>query len=144
MTEEVEEADNEADNDEADEEEDDEEAVVLGGLGRVVVVDKLSRARLPALYGAVDVLVQPSRGEGWGLPMVEAMSCGTPVIGTRWSGPAVFLTEANGYPLRTDGLVPNHGAERAAPDPVDGSERPHYWALPSVVHLRERLRQVRA
>ena len=96
--------------------------------------------------------------------MVEAMSCGTPVIGTRWSGPAVFLTEANGYPLRTDGLVPNHAAERyvffccllriympaidrslsdcrAAPDPVDGSERPHYWALPSVAHLRERLRQ---
>ena len=61
-------------------------------------------------YGAVDVLVQPSRGEGWGLPMVEAMACGTPVIGTRWSGPAEFLTEENGYPLRTDGLVPNHGA----------------------------------
>lgn len=31
--------------------------------------------------------------------------------------------------------------ERAAPDPVDGSERPHYWALPSVAHLRERFRQ---
>ena len=61
-------------------------------------------------YGAVDVLVQPSRGEGWGLPMVEAMACGTPVIGTRWSGPAEFLTEENSYPLRTDGLVPNHGA----------------------------------
>jgi glycosyltransferase involved in cell wall biosynthesis len=42
--------------------------------------------------------------------MVEAMACGTPVIGTRWSGPAEFLTEENGYPLRTDGLVPNHGA----------------------------------
>ena len=54
-------------------------------------------------------------------------TAGTPVIGTRWSGPAVFLTEENGYPLRTDGLVPNHDAERAAPDPVDGSERPHYW-----------------
>lgn len=33
--------------------------------------------------------------------------------------------------------------ERAAPDPVDGSERPHYWALPSVAHLRERLRQAK-
>ena len=71
------------------------------------------------------------------------MASGTPVIGTRWSGPAVFLTEANGYPLRTDGLVPNPGAERAAPDPVDGSERPHYWAAPSVSHLRERLRQAK-
>lgn len=135
-----------------------DESIVDGGLGAVRVIEKLSRARLPALYdfcrsssshahlytsrppyllcfstcsrediywgwtdgtwshrtccryGAVDVLVQPSRGEGWGLPMVEAMACGTPVIGTRWSGPAEFLTEDNGYPLRTDGLVPNHEA----------------------------------
>jgi glycosyltransferase involved in cell wall biosynthesis len=53
-----------------------QQPAVEGGLGRVQVIDKLSRARLPALYGAVDVLVQPSRGEGWGLPMVEAMACG--------------------------------------------------------------------
>lgn len=35
---------------------------------------------LPALYNAADVLVTPSFYEGFGLPALEAMACGTPVI----------------------------------------------------------------
>lgn len=35
---------------------------------------------LPALYNACDVFVYPSLYEGFGLPPLEAMSCGTPVI----------------------------------------------------------------
>lgn len=47
----------------------------------------------------------PSRGEGWGRPHVEAMSCGTPIIATNWSGVTAYLTEQNGYPLQIEGLV---------------------------------------
>eukprot|EP01052_Picozoa_sp_SAG31_P041997 SAG31_NODE_6532_length_1986_cov_1.608903_2_plen_102_part_00 len=54
---------------------------------------RLPRTALPGLFGSVDGLVQPSRGEGWGLPLAEAMAVGAVVIGTRWSGPAAFLTE---------------------------------------------------
>lgn len=61
---------------------------------------------MPALYRLADVLVIPSHGEGWGRPHVEAMSVGTPIIATHWSGPTEYLTISNGYPLRSRGLIP--------------------------------------
>lgn len=36
----------------------------------------------PALYKAMDALVVPTHGEGWGRPQLEAMAMGLPVI--RW------------------------------------------------------------
>jgi glycosyltransferase involved in cell wall biosynthesis len=46
---------------------------------------------LAALYGACDAFVSPHRAEGWGLPIIEAMACGLPVIATDYSGPQTFL-----------------------------------------------------
>lgn len=41
---------------------------------------RLSREDLVCAYNAAEVLVLPSRYEGFGLPALEAMACGTPVI----------------------------------------------------------------
>jgi glycosyltransferase involved in cell wall biosynthesis len=40
---------------------------------------------LPGLYSAADALLMPSQYEGFGLPILEAMACGTPVICSRAS-----------------------------------------------------------
>jgi alpha-maltose-1-phosphate synthase len=46
----------------------------------------VSRAELPAVYRAADVLVFPSLNDAFGLVMLEAMACGLPVIATDHSG----------------------------------------------------------
>lgn len=38
-----------------------------------------------AVHNALDVLLNPSAGEGFGVPMIEAQACGTPVITTDFS-----------------------------------------------------------
>lgn len=39
-----------------------------------------SAEMLAGLYSCADVLLSPSKGEGFGVPMIEAQACGTPVI----------------------------------------------------------------
>ncbi len=50
------------------------------GLQRVIFPGYVPDADLPELYSGADVFVLPSLEEGFGLPVLEAMACGTPVI----------------------------------------------------------------
>lgn len=44
--------------------------------------EELAPEEIPGLYAACDCLVHPYRGEGFGLPVLEAMACGLPVLVT--------------------------------------------------------------
>lgn len=57
-----------------------ETIVRLRMTDRVRLIGHRSQAELPALYNAATAFVFPTLWEGFGLPVVEAMACGTPVI----------------------------------------------------------------
>jgi len=44
-----------------------------------------SDADMASAYSAFDVLLATSRGEGFGIPVIEAQACGTPVIASNWT-----------------------------------------------------------
>jgi glycosyltransferase involved in cell wall biosynthesis len=47
---------------------------------RVNFVGRIPEAKLPSLYRGAEALIFPSLYEGFGLPLVESMACGTPVV----------------------------------------------------------------
>lgn len=88
--------------------------------------NQIRGSQLGAIYRGADAFVLPTRGEGWGMPILEAMACGLPAIATAWSGTTEFLHDGVGYPLAVRGLVPADakcpyyaGFRWADPDPDD-------------------------
>ncbi|KAJ4826838.1 hypothetical protein Tsubulata_023658 [Turnera subulata] len=103
------------------------------GWPPIYVIDThIAHIDLPRMYKAANAFILPSRGEGWGRPIVEAMSMSLPVITTNWSGPVEYLTEENGYPLPIDRMT----------GVTEGPFKGHFWAEPSVEKLRALMRHV--
>ncbi|MGH6692576.1 MAG: glycosyltransferase family 4 protein, partial [Gammaproteobacteria bacterium] len=65
-----------------------------GSPDAVVCLGTVSDAQLLILYRGAAALVYPSRYEGFGLPVLEAMACGTPVIASRAASMPEVLGEA--------------------------------------------------
>jgi glycosyltransferase involved in cell wall biosynthesis/protein-L-isoaspartate O-methyltransferase len=102
------------------------------------VFERFTRAQMIGLYQSCDAFVLPSRGEGWGRPLMEAMACATPTIGTGWSGNTAFMHGGNSYLVEASVVnVPERGW-REIP-----TCKGHRWAEPSWDGLRQALRRVR-
>lgn len=63
----------------------------------MIINEDLSDSQLKALYFSSDALVAPSRGEGFGLPIAEAMFLDLPVITTAWGGQTDFCNHENSW-----------------------------------------------
>lgn len=57
----------------------------LGLQGEVHLIGYVAESDMPALYSAADIFVFPSFYEGFGLPPLEAMACGVPVVASNTS-----------------------------------------------------------
>jgi glycosyltransferase involved in cell wall biosynthesis len=77
------------------------------------------------MYSALDVLVNASYGEGFGIPIVEAQACGTPVIATDWTSMTELVEPGCGWLV--DG------------DPWYNPGSASWWKRPAIIELIEAL-----
>jgi glycosyltransferase involved in cell wall biosynthesis len=66
----------------------------LGLRERVIFAGFVPQEELPLWYNAADLFVYPSLYEGFGLPPLEAMACGTPVITSNTSALPEVVADA--------------------------------------------------
>lgn len=104
----------------------------------IITRSDFSEAEVASLYRACDVYVHPYRGEGFGLPILEAMACGLPVV-VPDAGPALEFTT-----IESAWYIPTWTRFVESGD-VPEIERPHYTPFyhePDIQALVELLRQI--
>jgi len=79
----------------------------LGLSHEVLLLPRLGRTELPALYSAASALVFPSIYEGAGIPVLEAIACGCPLLASGIPAVREFAGDAARYfdPLDVDQMA---------------------------------------
>lgn len=114
-------------------------AVRLGLRDRIHLTDYVKDEDLPALYAGATALLVPSESEGFGLPVLEAMAAGTPVVANRRAslpevaGDAAVLVDFTRPLEAAEGMLRvlgderddwvRRGRKRAADFPAEGPAR---------------------
>ncbi len=129
---------------------------VVSALPYYLATGAYSAGHMAQIYSAADVLLSPSMGEGFGVPIIEAQACGTPVITGDWTsmsevtrtGLAIPKTEAVPYPVVgygvqylvrpeaiRDALIEARGWKY---DPAEVSERVQEYEISHVIETHWR------
>ncbi len=96
----------------------------------------IKREDISALHASADCYVSPHHGEGWGMPIHDAMYAGKQIITTQFGGVTEYLSDKSAH-------IINHKLK-----PVTGMEwSPLYgpyqlWAQPNLNHLSGLMRDV--
>ncbi len=96
----------------------------------VIVNDHYTSEQMLALYRTASLVAAPSRGEGFGLPLAEAMRLDIPVVTTAYSGQVDFCTPETAWMVDY----------QMAPSQTHVSGPLSIWADPSVEHLGAQMR----
>lgn len=103
--------------------------------GRITFAPPVSNQRLVwSSMAQADCFVMPSRAEGWGLPILEAMATGRPVISHNVTGMTEYLTD----PL---GIMIPEGAKEEAKDGTFFPGGEGNWHRVSVGDIRKSMRK---
>ena len=104
----------------------------------VVYTGNFSREQMRTLYYSADYFLHPSRCEGWSLPLIEAIACGTPCITTRFGGHSEYL----GFLQETDIIQTTLGPVdcQAFKDAVGHTDGDYgQWAYPDIGDMARRI-----
>jgi glycosyltransferase involved in cell wall biosynthesis len=88
----------------------------------------IDQQTLAKLYTAADVLLATSMGEGFGIPVIEAQACGTPVIVTNFSAQPELVGAGWTVGFQPWADMTTHGS---------------WFALPEVASIVDRLKKAR-
>jgi glycosyltransferase involved in cell wall biosynthesis len=110
---------------------------------RVVRPGYLRWSSLPGFFGGALVVALPSRGEGFGLPVLEAMSCGSTVLTTHRSslpevgGDAVAYTEPDSDSIGAalSSLIGDEARRRSLADAAAARAGEFTWTASAEAHL---------
>jgi glycosyltransferase involved in cell wall biosynthesis len=115
---------------------------------RLVRPGYLRFSDLPGYLGGALIVAFPSRGEGFGLPVLEAMACGAPVLTTHRTslpevgGDAVAYTEPDSESIRAGlrALLDDPVRRQALGDAGYARSQEFTWAASAEAHLASYLR----
>ena len=97
-----------------------------------LINEDLRPGQMNSLYQQANALVMPSRGEGFGMPMAEAMLWGVPVIATGFGGHRDFCTPDTAWLVDFQfALAQTHLGQTGS-----------LWVEPDVVHLMTVMRRL--
>ena len=111
------------------------------GLNNVVVVwGSVEYEQIADLYRNADVFVLPTKGEGWGIPLIEAAASGIPIITVMYSGHTEFLRRIPNSVIPVDYVMapitcPEYQCYYPDPDNNYGE-----WARPDIYSLSNALK----
>jgi glycosyltransferase involved in cell wall biosynthesis len=108
-----------------------------------VVIEDSHPLKVLDYYHSHDCLLWPSKGEGVGLPPLEALSCGLEVVCSANSGMLDFIDGKWAWPIRTERMEP-----AGWPDNLLGFDETYVrtygdvgeWWLPDLNHATKQLR----
>jgi glycosyltransferase involved in cell wall biosynthesis len=114
---------------------------------RITLIEQgLGEGDMAQLYAQADIFVFPSKAEGWGLPCLEAIASGLPVLAVDYSGQGAYLSTIHGLFY----AIGYHLAPIEDPD-FDHFYQAEYngrdygvWAIPDHKSLVQGMREVAA
>ena len=89
---------------------------------------------MKSFFGQINCFIFPTRGEGAGLPPIEAMATGVPAIVTNWSGPVDYMTPEIGWTIDYKMVPAKNFTEQIYKEDCGN------WAEPSIDDLVEKMR----